>query len=133
LTFSNEAANELQERIRTSLGENVAARILATTFHGFGMVLLHGLGHHAGLDVDFSVLDEISQEELVADILGQVDCEALLNIKNPAQTATEVVRTINYLKDRLVRPAQLEQAINDWPLADRDDEAVERAGALLRL
>ena len=102
LTFSNEAANELQERIRVSLGEDVSSRLLATTFHGFGMVLLHALGHHAGLDVDFSILDEICQEELLMDILGEVECEALIDIKNPSQTAAEAVRHINYLKDRLI-------------------------------
>lgn len=133
LTFSNEAATELQERIVKSLGEDIAARILATTFHGFGVALLHALGHHVGLDPDFTIVDEICQEELVADILGDVDCEALLDIKNPSQTAAEVVRLINYLKDRLISPDQLAEAIDDWPSAERDADSIDRSLALLRL
>src|SRR5579862_269911 len=91
LTFSNEAASEIQRRIEQVLGEEIAARILAVTFHGYGVVLLNMLGHHIGLDVDFSILDETGQQELVSDLLAQVECEALLNIKNPDSTAAEVV------------------------------------------
>jgi DNA helicase II / ATP-dependent DNA helicase PcrA len=133
LTFSNEAATELQERILKSLGEDVASRILATTFHGFGVAMLHATGHHIGLDVDFTILDDICQEELVADLLGDVDCEALLDIKDPSQTATEVVRLINYLKDRLITPDQLAESIDDWPPGERDGESIARSLALLRL
>lgn len=133
LTFSNEAANELQTRIRSSLGDDTASRLGATTFHGFGMVVLNSLGHHVGLDTEFSILDEITQEELMVDILGQVDCEALLDIRSPSQTAADAVKQINYLKDRLVDPTQLTQAIEDWPVHDHDDEALDRARALLRL
>ncbi len=100
LTFSNEAATELEERIERILDNETASQIHVLTFHSFGVMLLNAYGHHVGLKVDFAILDEASQEEFTAEILGVVDCEALLNIKYPEQTAAEVVKQINYLKDR---------------------------------
>ena len=61
LTFSNEAAAELQERIQTSLGNEMAPRLLASTFHGFGVILLNTLGHHVGWMSIFRILDETCQ------------------------------------------------------------------------
>jgi len=133
LTFSNEAAAELQERIQASLGSETGARLLTVTFHGFGMVLLDRLGHHVALNVDFSIIDEICQEELISEILGRVDCEPLLDIKQPERTAAEVAGTIAYLKDRLVGPTELKHAIELWkPKADEQD-SYQRSRALLRI
>lgn len=133
LTFSNEAAAEIQRRIELILGQEVAARILAVTFHGYGVVLLNALGHHIGLDVDFSILDEIGQQELVSDLLAQVECEALLNIKNPDATASEAVANINHLKDWLIGPEELKGAIRHWKPLPEEITAFERSRALLRL
>jgi len=133
LTFSNEAAGELQQRISRLLGEEIASRMLISTFHGFGMITLDALGHFVGLDVDYSLLDEICQEELVSEILGTVDCEAVLNIKNIDETAASVSRTLGYLKDRLTGPAQLKAAIDQWaPLPD-EREPRRRSQAILRI
>ncbi len=133
LTFSNEAAAELEERIEKVLGSETASHINVLTFHSFGVMVLNTLGHHVGLKVDFSILDETSQEEFITEILGTVDCEALLDIKNPESTAAEVVKQINYLKDRLVDPTQLRIAIDEWRPAPTEREAVLRSEALCRL
>lgn len=133
LTFSNEAATELQERIRESLGAEQASRLLASTFHGFGVILLNALGHHLGLGVDFSILDDICQQELMSELLGGIDCEALLNIKDPEQTAAEATRLINFLKDRLVGPEELRAAIEAWVPTPDEVDAYRRSEALLRI
>ena len=133
LTFSNEAAAELQERIQASLGNETGSRLLTLTFHGFGMVLLDMLGHHIALDVDFSIIDEICQEEMISEILGRVDCEPLLDIKQPERTAAEVVGTIAFLKDRLVGPAELRRAIERWTPDSQEQDSYERSRALLRI
>jgi DNA helicase II / ATP-dependent DNA helicase PcrA len=133
LTFSNEAAAELQERIRQSLGGEQASRLLASTFHGFGVILLNALGHHVGLNVDFSIVDEICQQELISELLGSVDCEALLDIRDPEQTAAEATRLINFLKDRLVGPEEFRAAIRAWIPAPDETDAYRRSEALLRL
>lgn len=133
LTFSNEAAEELRERIEGKLGEEIAAHILTSTFHGFGVLLLHLTGHLAGLGVDFSIVDEILQEEIVAELLGHVECDAILDLKDPAQTASEVAGLISYLKDRLIEPGALRAEIEKWMPEGAETSAIRRAEALLRI
>jgi len=133
LTFSNEAAAELEERIGRVLDSKIASRLKILTFHGFGVTILHSLGQFVGLDVDFSIIDEAGQEEFISELLGSVDCEALLDLKNPEQTAAEVVKQINYLKDRLIGPDQLKAAINDWQPTQKDLAVYLRSEALFRL
>jgi superfamily I DNA/RNA helicase len=110
LTFSNEAAQELEERIADRFGEQIAARIRISTFHGFGVAFLHHHGQLAGLDA--LVLDEAGQGELVNSILGKADCEKLLKLKRPSETAKRIVEHINYLKNRLLTPESLAAALD---------------------
>ncbi len=112
LTFSNEAAQELEERIADRFGEQIAARIRISTFHGFGVAFLHHHGQLAGLDA--LVLDEAGQGELVNAILGKADCEKLLKLKRPSETAKRIVEHINYLKNRLLTPESLAAALDQW-------------------
>jgi superfamily I DNA/RNA helicase len=121
LTFSNEAAQELEERVADRFGEQIAARIRISTFHGFGVAFLHHHGQLAGLDA--LVLDEAGQGELVNAILGKTDCEKLLKLKRPSETAKRIVEHINYLKNRLLTPESLAAALDQW----------ERVGADLRV
>jgi ATP-dependent helicase/nuclease subunit A len=65
ITFTDRAAAELRERLRTrllELGERDAARELQgaylSTFHGFCVRLLRGHALQAGLDPEFQILDE---------------------------------------------------------------------------
>jgi DNA helicase II / ATP-dependent DNA helicase PcrA len=133
LTFSNEAAGELQDRIQSRLGADAASRLLVSTFHGFGVVLLNLFGHHVGLGVDYSILDEICQEELISELLGVADCEALLNIKNLDETIVKVTQTINFLKDRLVGSENLKLAIDEWKPSEDERDTHARAEALQRI
>jgi superfamily I DNA/RNA helicase len=118
LTFSNEAAQELEERIAGGFGEQIAARIRISTFHGFGVTFLHHHGQLAGIDA--IIMDEAGQEELVDDILGKADCEKLLKLKRPSETASLIVEHINYLKNRLLTPESLAAALDQWELAEND-------------
>ena len=133
LTFSNEAATELEERLARVLDSQAASRLQILTFHGFGVMILNLFGNLIGLDVDFSIIDEASQEEFISEILGTVDCEALLDLKKPEQTAAEVAKKINYLKDRLIGPLELRAEIDAWQPAEKDRKAKLRSEALYRL
>jgi DNA helicase II / ATP-dependent DNA helicase PcrA len=133
LTFSNEAATELKDRLEKVLDSDIAARLQVLTFHGFGVMILNLYGYLVGLDVDFSIIDEESQEEFISELLGTVDCEALFDLKNPEQTAAEVTRRINYLKDRLIGPHELRSEINMWQPAEKDKDTWLRSEALHRL
>jgi DNA helicase II / ATP-dependent DNA helicase PcrA len=112
LTFSNDAAEELRERVSRKFGPETANDINILTFHSFGYSFL--LDHALDLDEDFTILDEASQEELVTAILGNVECDSIINLRDPAETAHETVRQIGHLKDRLKTEDDLRAAIHEW-------------------
>jgi DNA helicase II / ATP-dependent DNA helicase PcrA len=114
LTFSNDAAAELEQRIAAKFGSPVAARIRISTFHGFGLAFLQHHGQLRDLDASVCVLDEAGQAELVTGILGAVSCVRILKLSRPDETVKEIVRHIGYLKDRLCRPDDLAQVIDEW-------------------
>lgn len=114
LTFSNEAAQELRERIAYAFDGDVADAMTIATFHGFGMSLLHSHGHVVGYSEDFRLLDEDAQVEFVSALLGRVRCDRLLNIRDPFQTATSLVEHINFCKQRLIDSDTVESQWRAW-------------------
>ncbi|HTE45706.1 MAG TPA: UvrD-helicase domain-containing protein [Gemmatimonadaceae bacterium] len=101
LTFSNEAAQELSERVAVAFDDDVADKLNVRTFHGFGVEFLHLHGHRLGLSERFELLDDGRQAELVNSLLGTVPCDRIVNLRAPLETAARVVEHINYCKQRL--------------------------------
>src|SRR5437773_1312160 len=112
LTFSNEAAQELAERIASAFGDDAADAMTIRTFHGFGMEFLHSHGHHVGYSEDFRLLDEDGEAELVSLLLGRVPCDRLITLRAPMETAVRAVEHINYCKHRLINPGALDEALS---------------------
>lgn len=123
LTFSNDAADELRQRIAAYLGDARAARIEVSTFHGFGVKFLHHHGQFFNLDADASVLDEEGQEALVSHLLGAVPCRDIVALHQPEATVKQIVRHIGYLKDRLYTADDFSATLDAWNAsgADRQD------------
>lgn len=107
LTFSNDAAEELRQRVAAKFGNEIAANIEISTFHGFGFAFIQYHGHFSGVSVHAKVMEDIGQEELITTILGKVQCGKLLKISDIGLTVKEIVQHITYLKDRLILPEQL--------------------------
>lgn len=123
LTFSNHAAEELQDRIAAQFGAGPVARIKVSTFHGFGVSFLHHHGHFLHLDGNASVLDNAGQEELVTRLLGTVLCAKLVTLHDPDATVKAIVRHIGYRKDRLCTPEDFAAALAAWhPAADEQPQ-----------
>jgi len=112
LTFSNEAAEEMRARIEAEFGIERAEEIEITTFHGFGHAAL--LEWESELYKEFIVLDESRQEELVFELLGEVECDGIFQLRDPLQTARDCVRQIIKLKERMIYPDALEDGIAAW-------------------
>ena len=129
LTFSNEAADELRERIGKRFDEETANNIEIHTFHSFGHARL--LSHALNLAPDFSILDEVTQEELLTTLLGQVECEEIVTLRDPGETGRLAVEQINFLKDRMLGELELEQAIA--AMTEADDLAKRKAQQFLAL
>lgn len=114
LTFSNEAAQELTERVERAFGPEAADAMTIRTFHGFGMEFLHFHGHLAGYTEEFRLLDEDAQAELVSAMLGRVPCDRIITLRDPLETAERVVEHINYCKHRLIVADDLERELAPW-------------------
>lgn len=127
LTFSNDAAEELIERIERKFGPDIASRIDVNTFHGFGLYFLQHHGQFANVKQDAAVLDETGQAELVTDMLGTVECGKIIKLYDPEETVEEIVRHITYLKDRLRRPEDLAAELGWWDPAEDERSTYERA------
>ena len=125
LTFSTDAAEELTERIERRFGTNIADEITISTFHGFGVSFLHHHGQFRDVDANAYILDEAGQIELVTKILGTARCEKLLNIKRLHDTVEEIVRHINFLKDRLRSPETLAGELDKLRQAGDRQESFE--------
>lgn len=101
LTFSNEAAGEIQDRLAKKLGTEAAAAVTAATFHSFCRQLLHVHGDPLGISADAPMLDEAAQEALILDAIGRSDCDPILDLKDLEESASRIRRHIDYLKQRL--------------------------------
>jgi DNA helicase-2/ATP-dependent DNA helicase PcrA len=123
LTFSNEAAQELHERVRLAFGAAAADEMTIATFHGFGMSFLHHHGHHVGYETDFAVMDEDAQAELVSSTLGRAPCLRLIVLRDPRETVEAIVQHINFCKHRLLGVEQLAQALNAWEPSSEEADA----------
>jgi superfamily I DNA/RNA helicase len=116
LTFSNEAAAELRERVTGAFEEAAAAELEICTFHAWGYVFLHHFRTDAGLpeDGELHLLDDTGRAELVGEVLSRADAEAIIDLRDPQETAGLAAEAIGYLKDRLVLPEDLADSLSAW-------------------
>jgi DNA helicase-2/ATP-dependent DNA helicase PcrA len=70
LTFTNKAAQELRERIRSRVGVDRAATITVGTFHSFCRTILRDRAADASLLPDFSILDDPARLEVLSRVAG---------------------------------------------------------------
>ena len=133
LTFSNDAAEELMDRIQRKFGSEIASRLEVNTFHGLGVSLIHHHGHFLDIDANASVIDEVGQQELVVNLLGTVDCRKIIKLYNPLETAEEVVGHIGFLKDRVRFPEDLARELKNWVPSATETDQYERAKQFLQV
>ncbi len=72
VTFTNKAAREMRERVRTMLGDDSTTPFIAT-FHGLGRELLESYGSAIGVPRFFSVYDRDDSEKAIGAALKALD------------------------------------------------------------
>ncbi|HQT82902.1 MAG TPA: UvrD-helicase domain-containing protein, partial [Candidatus Paceibacterota bacterium] len=75
VTFTNKAAREMRERVRTMLGGDGPVPFIAT-FHGLGRELLERYGKAIGVPRYFSVYDRDDSEKAIGAALKALDVGA---------------------------------------------------------
>ncbi len=103
VTFTNKAANEMTERLRSIVGEDARAVWLGT-FHKIGLRILRSHPEKIGLSAGFTILDASDQERLVKQIL--VADGADLKENQPAALIAKIQR----LKDMGLTPEKAHQS-----------------------
>lgn len=96
LTFTNKAAEEMQNRLRTLVGVHLP---FAGTFHSFCAKLLRREGHHIGIPTNYLIYDDADQIDLLKLIIKELDL--------PKQfTPRSLQSQIGEAKNQLLSPRQ---------------------------
>ena len=119
LTFTNKAAFELVERLR-SAGIAQAADIWAGTFHAFGLEFLRKFHQEFELEADLHVADTLASMTMLAQALPQLELNFYLRVEDPYDWLGLVVAGISRLKEELVSPAAYRQFVEQHPAADAE-------------
>ena len=68
VTFTNKAANEIKERVKKALDQNIESPWIGT-FHSIFAKFLRKHAHHVGLKRNFNILDSEDQKKLIKQVL----------------------------------------------------------------
>lgn len=117
LTFTNKAAFELVERLR-SAGIKGAAEIWAGTFHAFGLEFLRKYHQYFGLDADLHVSDQLSSMTMLVAGLPRINLIHFSRVEDPYEWLAPVIASITRLKEELVTPAAYRDFVNNHPVQD---------------
>ncbi|MFC7335572.1 ATP-dependent helicase [Haloferula chungangensis] len=74
LTFTNKAAREMTERVRTLVPHDVSA-LWSGTFHSIGNRILRRHAEDLGFTKAFSILDRDDQKSLLSSVIGALDID----------------------------------------------------------
>lgn len=111
LTFTNKAAREMQERIKTIAGEEASGKLWMGTFHSIFARILRIEAATLGYPVNFSVYDAEDTKSLLKTIISE------LNLNTDNYKPNVVYNRISNAKNALISPAMYAQN-EDFRLAD---------------
>ncbi|KGG96024.1 UvrD-helicase domain-containing protein [Comamonas thiooxydans] len=117
LTFTNKAAFELVERLR-STGIDRAADVWAGTFHAFGLEFLRKFHQRFNLESDLRVADRMTTMTTLVAGLPQLNLNHYLRVEDPYDWLSSVVDGIKRLKEELVSHLEYRAFITANPAAD---------------
>ena len=102
ITFTNKAAEEMQERINSEIGEPHGSSVKACTFHAFCVKVLRKHATQIGLSENFTIFDQEFQDEILTEsvrelslnpddyppwLLRNVISDAKCKLQNPVDAA----------------------------------------------
>lgn len=76
ITFTNKAAEEMQERINDEIGEPHGSSVKACTFHAFCVKVLRKHALKIGLSENFTIFDQELQDEILTESVSELSLNA---------------------------------------------------------
>ena len=126
LTFSNEAAGEMTERIALKRPKEAAALCIGT-FHSFGLDILRRFNDRCGLPADPRLMDRTEAVELLENEFPRLGLTHYRNLYDPSQTAAEILTAVSRAKDEVLDAAGYQALATAMRVAASDPSAVEAA------
>jgi superfamily I DNA/RNA helicase len=128
VTFTNKAAEELNQRVLHAVGGEHTDRIPeVSTYHGFAASILDEFGAYAGYDRSAMLMDDGHRSELASRVLRTMDTPDLDLTSLPTRR-TEMLAIASSLTDNLIGAESVRAAapngINTSDLAAADSIAV---------
>ena len=95
VTFTNKAAQEMQERVNSEIGEKQGNKVKIFTFHAFCHRMLRKYANKIELDEDFKILSQEDQEDILSEIVED------LNFDKSVYKAPRLLNIISNFKNNL--------------------------------
>ncbi len=95
LTFTNKAAAEMKSRIATMVGQDIASRIWAGTFHSIFLRILRPYANRLGFPTDFTIYDSSDSRSLITTIIKDMKLDD--KVYKPRSIASIISRAKNAL------------------------------------
>ena len=114
LTFTESGAANMRQRLRQIIGED-AYKIAIHTFHSFGTEIINQHREYFFHGADSQPADELTQHQIVTEILERLDWRNPLSVKNNGEFVytSELIRVISEFKQSGLTPAELRLVMAD--------------------
>ena len=114
LTFTESGAANMRQRLRQIIGED-AYKIAIHTFHSFGTEIINQHREYFFHGADSQPADELTQHQIVTEILEGLDWRNPLSVKNNGEFVytNELIRVISEFKQSGLTPAELRAITTD--------------------
>ena len=113
VTFTNKAAKEMDQRVKSMLNEQATDGIMLGTFHSICARILRREVEHLPLESNFVIFDSDDQERIVKSIIKE------LNLNDKLYRAPSIHAAISRAKNELIGP-------DDYLINTYRDEVVKR-------
>ena len=101
VTFTNKAAKEMDQRVKSMLNEQATDGIMLGTFHSICARILRREAEHLPLESNFVIFDSDDQERIVKSIIKE------LNLNDKLYRAPSIHAAISRAKNELIRTRRL--------------------------
>ncbi len=115
LTFTNKAAEEMRKRLAELLRSSAKAeRVIACTFHSFGLRLIRQFADLAGLRPEPTIIDEGQQRALMRTVIDEAGVSVRETPFDPYAGIADGLRFIGVCRNQALFPEDVEAHATNW-------------------
>lgn len=124
LTFTNKAAKEMSERIRSLTGKPLKG-LTTTTFHSFGLGLLKQFIQYLGYKNNFTIYDTNDNQALIKEIIVNMELNLMDFSTNAILPLFSDMKTGRRSKPLEEKSVYLKDIYNEWLLSQKAYNVVD--------